>query len=135
MPHLEYFVVCELVSVDASTNSVSLFNVLDDIHPDEFPYWVANTYAVSSWNLGHEDEGRDYQTALRVILPHDENASREEIDSNDFAMNIDRNQHRVRAIQGVANIPLQRPGNLVFEVLLNGNRCATHTVIVHPVAE
>jgi hypothetical protein len=132
MPHLEYFLVCESVSVDSESNNISLFNVLDDLYPDKLQYVLPKALGVSTWNLGPEDEGRDYQTILRVILPHDANASSDEVNSEAFPMNLVRTPHRSRAIQGVLNIPLLRTGDLVFEVLLNGERCASHTVTVHP---
>ena len=47
-------------------------------------------------------------------------------------MNLARDVHRCRAIQSVLEIPVEGPGESVFEVLLNGVHGATHTVKIHP---
>ena len=47
-------------------------------------------------------------------------------------MNFSRGRRRYRAVQTVMNIPLDQPGDLQFEVILNGQHVAIHTVVVHP---
>ena len=47
-------------------------------------------------------------------------------------MNLSHLAHRCRAIQGILDIPIDGPGDITFEVLLNGEHAATHTVKIHP---
>ena len=46
-------------------------------------------------------------------------------------MNLSRGRLRYRSIQGLLEIPLLEPGELRFEVLLNGTHGASHVVTVH----
>jgi hypothetical protein len=73
MPQLEYFLIAESISVDQSTNRVSLFNVLEEIQCAPLPAGtpaipgrtgIPQLVAVSSWNLSPEDQGREFQVSL-----------------------------------------------------------------------
>jgi hypothetical protein len=124
MAKLEYFIVCESTSVDAENNRISLFHVLEDIFPDQFPYFLPRIEAVSLWNLDPEDKDTDFQAALEIRLPGVSEGVK-------FPMNLSRGRMRYRAALAVGNIPLSRPGELSFEVTLNGTHGATHIVTVH----
>jgi hypothetical protein len=113
---------------DADSDEIALIHVLEDIFPEVFPHRIEKAVAVSTWNVRGPDEiAADYQATLVVKIPGKRDAS--------FTMNLEKSRHRHRAIQGVLEIPIEREGNIEFEVLLNGTHAATHTVRVHPAGE
>jgi hypothetical protein len=124
MPPIEYFLVCRSIQTDVNTNEMSFINVLEDISPDAFPHVIPRAIAVSLWNLPQAEEPRDYQATLVVKIPGKADVA--------FPMNFSRGTHRCRAVQGVLEIPVDEPCDVTFEVRLNGEHAASHTVKVHP---
>jgi len=127
MASLEYFIVCESTSVDAENNKISLFHVLEDIFPDQLPFMVPRIDAVSLWNLDPEDVATDFQATLTITVPGISNPA-------EFRMNLSKGHMRYRAAASVTSIPLLVPGELRFEVKLNGAHGATHIVRIHDTA-
>lgn len=125
MPSLEYFLVCRAVQLDINTNEISLVSVLEDISPDSFPHVIPKAIAVSLWNFQIDEATTDFQAILVVKVPGQPDVR--------FPMNFTHGIRRYRTIQGVLDIPIQAPGDIQFEVLLNGIHAATHTVRIHPV--
>jgi hypothetical protein len=123
MPKLEYFIVCESALIDASTNRVSLFNVLEDLSPQQFPDVLPRVDAVGLWNLDDAETRAEFQATLVVKVPGHPHA--------DFRMNLSRGYKKCRALMGVSQIPLTGPGELTFELQLNGAHQAIHTVTIH----
>jgi len=126
MPRLEYFVVAESISVDQSTNRISVFNVLEEATLT-VPGTIHNLVAVSGWNLSEEDGGKDFQAMLRIKQAGDS----EEADTIEFPVNFKAERARHRVCFFVTGLPVRQPGDLGFELLLNGRQVATHTVAVH----
>ncbi len=126
MARLEYFLVCRSVSTDVDTNEITLSGVIEDVFlvPDEVVI-IPKVVAVSSWTLSPGDLETDFQTILVISRPG-------ETTGKPFPMNLSKGRRRYRTIQGVLSIPLDQPGDLKFQVLLNGEPQATHTVTVHP---
>jgi hypothetical protein len=125
MPKVEYFLVCRAVQKDMTTDEMSFVNVLEDISPESFPTVIPRAVAVSLWNFQPGEENQDYQAILVVKVPKQPDVT--------FAVNFMRGGHRCRAIQGALEIPVEGPGNIEFEVKLNGVHEASHTVTIHPV--
>ncbi len=124
MPELEYFVVCRHLSTDIETDELTFGGVLEDIFPIELPMYLERAVAISCWRLTKDELESDFQTILRVTPPGAN-------DSVDFAMNLSRGRTRHHAIQSVFNIPMEEPGTIIFEALLNGRHEASHHVEVH----
>ena len=130
MPQLEYFLVCESISTDRETNRVSLFNVLEDLQiagpgtAPQQPRLLSQFVAVSCWNKEEGDEARDYQLMLRIHVPGEE--------PKEFSMNFIMERPRHRLSLGFQGIPNLEPGQLRFELLLNSEHVAWHTVNVFP---
>jgi hypothetical protein len=130
MPRLEYFLVCESISTDQETNRISLFNVLEDLqilspglpNPPTLP--VASFVAVSCWNRDPGDEDQDFQATLRIHSPNQ--------DPKDCSMNFKMDRPRNRLSLRFQGMPKLEPGELRFELLLNGEHVAWHTVNVSP---
>ncbi len=126
MPKLEYFLVCESVSTDQETNRVSLFNVLEDIHilPAGQPGVIlAQLVAVSCWNREPGDEEKDFQATLRIHSPGSS-------EPKEFPMNFRMDRPRYRLSLRIQGVPNLEPGQLRFELLLNQDHVAWHTVNV-----
>jgi hypothetical protein len=125
MPSLEYFLVCESVSTDQETNRVSLFHILEDFQlasPGSPGVVLAQFAAVSCWNREEGDEERDFQALLRIHPPGGE--------AKEIAMNFRMERPRQRLTLRFLGIPKMEPGQLRFELLLNGRHVAWHTVNV-----
>ena len=129
MPSLEYFLVCRSASVDVHSDEVTLSGVLEDIDLEsDGQAVVPRAVAVGLWNLTGADGGTDFQALLRITRPGEAKGS-------DFPVNLDKRRHRFRALFAILDIPLDKPGELVFEMLLNATHAATHRVMVHPHGE
>jgi hypothetical protein len=129
MPKLEYFLVSEGVSVDQRTNKASIFDVCEEII---IPGLVPHLVAISSWNIGPDEREKDFQATLRVRL-NGESVSKE---LDGFKINFTTEQgERHRIFHYINGLRLEKPGILEFEVLLDGQRCACHTVTVRAQAE
>jgi hypothetical protein len=125
MPTLEYFLVCRSVQEDKHTNEVSFINVLEDITPGTFPHVIPIAVAVSLWNVQQGENTVDCHATLIVRIPGKADAP--------FLMNFSPGTRRCRAIHGILDIPIEHPGEITFELQLNGRHQASHTIIVHPV--
>jgi hypothetical protein len=126
MPELEYFIVSRSVSRDVLTDELSFLGVLEDVTPHHFPTVLPKIIAVSVWRLADGEGTEDFQAILRVSRPEESPQ-----DATDFAMNLEKGRTRYRAFQAIFEIPLDRSGNLVFEVLLNAKHAALHIVTIH----
>lgn len=124
MPKLEYFIVCRSVSFDIDTDEITLSNVIEEVYLESDGRCVLpRIVAVSLWNVIDADEGQDFQTELKITRPGESH-------SVQFAMNLERGQRRHRAMLSISDIPLEKPGELTFEILLNGQHGASHGVTV-----
>lgn len=125
MPSLEFFVVCRSVSRDLFTDDLTLSGILEDVVLDVGGTATLPTaVAVCAWNVGTEDVGQELQAIIKVTRPG-------ESQGKSFPMNLTKGHNRYRALFAVDGIPLATPGELVFEVLLNAEHCASHRVFVH----
>ena len=123
MPKLEYFLVSESVSVDQLTNRTSLFNILEEVRANKFPAVIPQVVVTSAWNREIGDEDIDYQVKIRISLPGEE-------EPKDFSMNFKVESNRHRLFQGFEHLQIQQPGELKFEVFINDEYIASHTVSV-----
>jgi hypothetical protein len=128
MPKLEYFLLCESVAVDQDTNRISLFNVLEDFQvarpedPTKKPAYILSQFvAVALFNRESEDGEKEFEACLRIHLPDDQHSE------NKISFRMERNRQRV-LMRFVGMPPVGKDGVLRFELLLDGTRCASHTV-------
>lgn len=119
---MEFFLVSEDLSIDQQTNRLSLFNVLEQIKGPNFPLVLRSAAAISLWVEEDGDQGRDFQCMLRIILPNGR--------QHNFTSNFRFGSRRHRVIMRLQGFPIDEPGILQFEVLLNGEHKASHEVEV-----
>lgn len=105
-------------------------HVLEDIHilaPGQPPGIIlTQLVAVSCWNREPGDEDKDFQATLRIHAPNQEKQS----DPQEFAINFRMERPRYRLSLRIQGMPKLEPGQLKFELLLNGQHRAWHTVNV-----
>lgn len=123
MATLELFAISESIAVDNKTNRVSLFEILEEITVQGFPTFLPQCVSFALFNKQGESEDKDMQAELIVTGP----------DGNSFppfTANFNFRNPRHRVIQRFEGLPLNGPGELHFELKLNGEHQATHTVFV-----
>jgi hypothetical protein len=126
MPRIEYFVVSESISNDQNTNNVSIFHICEEFS-GRLPITLSRLVATSCWSIEPADKGKDFQVALRVLLPG--GALMPEL--RDLKVNFTTDRARHRVFQYIHGLRVEHPGDLVIEVLLDGVACASHTISVH----
>ena len=122
MPRLEYFVVSEGVSIDQRTNNVSVFGICEE----RTTGFIPNLVATSCWNMAPDERDHDFQATLRVRLNGE--SVLPELDNFKINFTTERNRHRI--FHYVNGLKLEKPGELVFKLLLDGKDQASHTVTV-----
>ncbi len=122
MPKLEYFVVAEAALVDQLTNRVSVFNIYDELTVPAFPHVQGQFVSVCSWNATEGDKDKDFQVGLELRSP--------EVTHGPFTSNFTMKRSRHRSIMTLNSIPISQPGEIVFEITLNGKHEAFHTIDV-----
>jgi len=123
MPSFEYFLVAESASIDQLSNRISLFHVLEEFKIPEFPFNIHKLVAVSSWNWEEGDDEVDFQSMVSVSVPGKEEPT---IVTTNFQMDCERR----RVLNYFFDLDLECPGELKFELLLNGESQAHHVVSV-----
>jgi hypothetical protein len=124
MPSLEFFVVAQNVSVDQRTNRLSVFDILDVVQPKSFPAVIPRLVALSVWVMSDDDQKKDFQVALKITGPG--------LEETVVRQNFTADGPRLRTMQTLIGLPLEGQGITVFEVALNGKKCATHQIGVGP---
>lgn len=123
MPRLEFFVVSKSVSVDASTNQISVFEILEELHISDFPAIFPSCVATTLWCREEGDENEDFQGRLVITTPSGE--------IKNIRLNFRVTAARHRLFHRVEGIPLTEAGILRFELILNEEHAAGHIVDVH----
>lgn len=128
MPQLEYFLVAESVATDSDRNTVSVFHILEELRASSMPFHVGRLVALSSWNIGPQDRDNDFQVTLDIHLPGGDKLP----DGLDLAINFTATRSRQRILHFIEGLRIASPGDLAFELLINGKHAASHRVTVHP---
>jgi len=127
MPDLEFFAVAESLSVDQTTNRLSLFNILEEVQVMKLPPGVVAAppqfVAVSSWNMAPEDSGKKFRVSLKFKM---EGRDHVELGSVEF----ETNRRRQRVFLGLIGFPAQIEAacDLRFEIFLDGTYKASHLI-------
>jgi len=125
MPKLEYFVVAESVSVDQTTNRISVFHILEEIHAPKFPVVVPQLAAIVHWNAQDGDAERDFQVSVLITFPDGQH--------KEFNQNFRMIRPRLRTIANFMAIEIPGPGTMTIEIRLNGEYRASHTIDIRKI--
>ena len=123
MPRLEYFLVSESSTIDNETGALSVFNVMNEAKFENFPAVLPKLVLVTCW-ICTPDEIRkkeEFQVTFNFSLP--DPAVNGPIRSGFQAES--RFQH---LIMTVVAIPVNCPGEIVIDLLLNERKEASHTI-------
>ena len=123
MPKLEYFLVSESISVDLITNRISFFHVIEELRSPHVPFHIAKLVATATWILSEEDIGHEIETSVRITVP----GVAEPIN---FPQRFVAERRRHRINWGIVGLAVQGFGELVFDVLLNDQHQASHSVTI-----
>ena len=120
MPKLEYFVVAQSVSVDQTTNTMSVFHILEEIQAPNFPVVIPQLTAVAHWNAEDGDADHDFQVSVLITFPDGQH--------KEFNQNFSMIRPRLRTIANFVGLEIPGPGTVTVEIRLNGNHKASHTI-------
>jgi hypothetical protein len=98
-------------SIDAQTNSLSLFSVIEEIHLPGPPSFLMNFSVVTLWKRQPREEGVRFTQRVRILGPEGEPVVETDVD---FAM--ERVRHRV--LLTVAGTPFKKSGCHSIEISL-----------------
>jgi hypothetical protein len=129
MPKLEYFLLCESISVDQETNRVSLFNVLEDLHlasplttgESKGAFILSQFVAVAVFNREPDDENRVFEACLKYNLPD------AQFIAHKLEFKMERNRQRI-LMRFVGMPPVAKDGMLSFELTVDGKHAGSHTI-------
>jgi hypothetical protein len=132
MPELEYFTIAQSVSIDQSTNRISLFHVLEDvgfsnelppsIEPGMLPRGIPQLVAVSSWKVSPQEFDKQFQVGLRIRNPGEQEFREIE------PIVVTGERRRQRILQTLMSWPITGAGDILFELTLDGVRKASHVI-------
>ncbi len=120
MARLEFFVVSKAVSIDQTTNQISVFEILEEMDASSFPAQIQSLVAISLWRQEQGDQEQDFQLLLQITTPSGT--------SHDFRTNFRLSGRRHRVTQRIEGMILEKEGVLRFEVILNDQHAAEHIV-------
>ncbi len=127
MPELEFFAVAESLSVDQNTNRLSLFNLVEEIQVIKLPPGVVlvppQLFAVSSWNMTPDDNGKHFRVGLKCKVE-----GREAVEMGTLDFNTDRKRQRVIVALVGLPVSVEAPCDLRLEVYLNDDYKASHLI-------
>lgn len=125
MPRLEYFLVAESCSVDQSTGALSIFNVLNEISYDQFPNVIPSLAVICCWVCSPDEisEGNEHLARFSFKMP--DGSAGKELTGTFTAVN--RIHH---LIYRISFVPVNKSGEIRVDLQLDGERQASHTIII-----
>ncbi|MBI2388486.1 MAG: hypothetical protein HYV09_02615 [Deltaproteobacteria bacterium] len=122
MPTVEYFLVAESVSVDQTSNAVSVFNILEELRPARFPASLPLVVIVCALAIDATELGAEIDVTVRV--------RRTSGQVDELPASFKATGRRHRQISRLQGLPIEQPGELRFDLLVNGRLLASYVVIV-----
>jgi hypothetical protein len=121
---LEFFIVSESLSIDQATNRVSIFNVLEELGASQFPIGLPFLTATSCFLVEEGDADKEFVATCRV------RAKQGVVDDLELRLTFTaRHSARHRLVHRLdGRVAILGQGDVVFELLLNEEHKATHTV-------
>lgn len=122
MARLSFFIVCGSAAIDQSSNRLSLFNVYESLAAPKFPISLHEVAAAALWIREEGDDNRDYQA--RILLSGC--GLNQTIESANFRVT----QARHRSLFIINYLKIDEPGELKFELSLNGENVGEHIITI-----
>ena len=102
-----------------------MFNILEQINTPIFPIVIPECSAFSLWHAEKGDKEQDWQIILRIKPPKGGRI--------EFPTNFKFTAERHRIAQRLQGVPIERAGKLHFELIINGEHAAQHTITIKKV--
>lgn len=130
MPSLFFFVLCKNTSIDFRQNTLSIFEVLEQVGSTSFPAAFPQLHAVTLWKRDETEAGANFVQTVRIVGPDDK-----ELHQLVAEIRFERPRHRIdNALFGFI---FPGPGLYRWEVYLRpegeeglGDLCATWSLQV-----
>lgn len=123
MPHIEYFVVSESVSVDQTNNAVSLFHIIEEYTIKQFPARIPSLVITTLWDIEPDERDKEFQGLIKLTPP-----SPDPPISFQFTFRTDPFVPRQRVFLTMRDLTVNNPGEYRFEVFLQETRYASHKI-------
>ncbi len=124
MAKLVYFLVADHARVDPATNNLDIINVLVERSFPAFPA-AADVTPVCMLEAEPGDSSRDLQVSLRITLP--DGSSLRDVSHR---LRFRAGETRRSKYWSLHQAAVPAPGEMIFELLLNGQRIARYGVNV-----
>jgi hypothetical protein len=123
MPHIEYFVVSQSISIDQDKNRVSIFHIFEELSFKKFPGRIPMLVITTLWDISDEERDREFEGEIILNPPDIAEPIR-----YPFRFRTDKIAPRQRVIYELKNTSVPGVGEFRFEVFLEGRRHAGHTI-------
>ena len=127
MPEHTFTVVARGHAVDAQTNCLTLFSVLEQLKGPALPFGLPGLDIVTLWSRRPGEENVAFVQRTRLVAP-----SGREVFRSDTSFTMDRARHRV--LLSVARVPFEESGLYRVEVLVRRQDSEqwSDAVVVYP---
>lgn len=111
MPEHVFTIVARGHAVDAQTNTLTAFCILEELAAEGFPVAVPELTVITLWFRRSGDEGVTFMQRTRLMDP-----SGEEVFRGDLSFRMDKRRHR--NFVKVAMVPFKEQGTYTLEILI-----------------
>jgi hypothetical protein len=125
VPHIEYFVVSESISVDQDRNTVSLFHIIEEYIFSKFPGRIPRLVISALWDIGDDEHDQEFKGFIRLSPP-----SPGESRDCPFSFRTEHPVPRQRVFLEMKNLEVPGAGEYQFEVFLDEHHYASHKILI-----
>jgi len=118
MPKLLFSICSESVNIDALTNNVSLFNIVESIKSTKFPATFYRMFVTSLWQRDPGEEGKGFESKVQLV----EEGGRV-IREWHATFKFEKPHHRHFIM--IRDIQFEKPGVYTFEVFIRNEGIST----------
>jgi len=111
MPKLLFSICSELASIDAISNNISIFNILEDLQSPKFPITFPRIFITSLWQRKKDEAGMKFEALIKFVNPDDKKI-------REWKGNWTFNKLRHRHISIGSNLKFDKPGMYKFRIYI-----------------
>jgi hypothetical protein len=126
MPHIEYFLVSESISIDQLRNTVSLFHVFEELSFTSFPGRIPALVISTLWDILEDERGGEFLGTIQLTPPGDG-----EVKTYPFKFRTEPPVSRQRVFLEMKDLAVPGTGRFLFEVFCGDKKFASHQIFIH----
>jgi Family of unknown function (DUF6941) len=107
-------------AIDRDTNSISIFEIIDELNAPSFPLLVQKMVIVVIFRREKVSEAESVESKIRIVMEEDL------LFESDFTFNFNVNSRRNRTRLALDGFVIPKPGIVRFEILLEGKELGSH---------